>query len=267
MFVGSLSAWVPISFSAAHLCMSTHRSYYYDHYHYHCCYHYCILITINSISIIMLSSSSSSIIIVIIVIVIVIISISISSSSSSSSSSSMIIRRGPCTWRWSGAAWWPSPWSHASGFPGAPAWRCLGRGQMGSTLVGSLQKVNMFDRLGGKRYAQLTDFDRLVPPNRSFCQKTTKKMQWPHQCWPHLSLSECRTPWAAEAAGQTSPAWSCSAPIVFSAGWPFGWHCLSNATCLIRPPLFYACYVVSRNAILCYFIRNFWRKHVLDKSC
>ena len=35
-----------------------------------------------------------------------------------------------------------------------------------------------------------------------------------------------------------------------------GWHYLSNATCLIRPHLLYACFVVSR-IISCYIIRHF----------
>ena len=34
-----------------------------------------------------------------------------------------------------------------------------------------------------------------------------------------------------------------------------GWHYLSNATCLIRPRLFYALFAVSRIIIVCYMIR------------
>ena len=45
----------------------------------------------------------------------------------------------------------------------------------------------------------------------------------------------------------------------------FGWHYLSNATRLMRPRLFYACFVVSRTTTICYIIRHFWRKTVLDK--
>ena len=37
----------------------------------------------------------------------------------------------------------------------------------------------------------------------------------------------------------------------------FGWHYWSNATCLIRPHLFYACFVVSRITIICHILRNF----------
>ena len=37
----------------------------------------------------------------------------------------------------------------------------------------------------------------------------------------------------------------------------FGWHYLSNATCPMRPHLFYACFVVSRIAIICYILRHF----------
>ena len=36
----------------------------------------------------------------------------------------------------------------------------------------------------------------------------------------------------------------------------FGWHYLSNATCLIRPRLFYACFGVSRITIRCFIIRH-----------
>ena len=44
-----------------------------------------------------------------------------------------------------------------------------------------------------------------------------------------------------------------------------GWHYLSNATCLIQPHLFYACFVVSRITTLCYMIRHFRRKPALDE--
>ena len=37
----------------------------------------------------------------------------------------------------------------------------------------------------------------------------------------------------------------------------FGRRYLSNATCLMRPCLFYACFVVSRITIICYTIRHF----------
>ena len=37
----------------------------------------------------------------------------------------------------------------------------------------------------------------------------------------------------------------------------FGWHHLSNATCLMRPRLFYALLVVSRNTIMRYNIHHF----------
>ena len=33
-----------------------------------------------------------------------------------------------------------------------------------------------------------------------------------------------------------------------------GWHYLSNATCLMRPRLFYACFVVWRTIVICYTI-------------
>ena len=50
----------------------------------------------------------------------------------------------------------------------------------------------------------------------------------------------------------------------------FGWHCLSNATCLMRPHLFYACFVVSNIIIVCCIISSLLkntcvRQAVLDK--
>ena len=44
-----------------------------------------------------------------------------------------------------------------------------------------------------------------------------------------------------------------------------GWHYLSNATCLIRPHVFYALFIVSRIIIICYIIRHCRRTHALDK--
>ena len=44
-----------------------------------------------------------------------------------------------------------------------------------------------------------------------------------------------------------------------------GWHCLSNATCLILPHQFYVFFVVSRITTICYIIRKCWRTPVLDK--
>ena len=44
-----------------------------------------------------------------------------------------------------------------------------------------------------------------------------------------------------------------------------GWHCLSNATSLIRPLLFYALLIVSRIIIIWRNIRDASRKHALDK--
>ena len=44
-----------------------------------------------------------------------------------------------------------------------------------------------------------------------------------------------------------------------------GWHYSSNATCLMRPRLFYVLFVVSRTTITCYVLHRFWRKRVLDK--
>ena len=63
--------------------------------------------------------------------------------------------------------------------------QCLGCGEIGSTLVGSLQnKLCLTD--WGNRYAQLTDFDRLVP-KKYLCPKTLY-LQRPHECCPHLSI-------------------------------------------------------------------------------
>ena len=43
------------------------------------------------------------------------------------------------------------------------------------------------------------------------------------------------------------------------------WHYLSNATCLIRPHLFYVCFAVPRITIICYIACRFRRKPALDK--
>ena len=40
-----------------------------------------------------------------------------------------------------------------------------------------------------------------------------------------------------------------------------GWHCLSNAACLIRPHLFCAWFVVSKITIIRHIVRHFWRTH------
>ena len=45
----------------------------------------------------------------------------------------------------------------------------------------------------------------------------------------------------------------------------FGWHYLSNATCLIRPRVFYACFVVSGSTTTCCIIRHFEETCCLDK--
>ena len=43
---------------------------------------------------------------------------------------------------------------------------------------------------------------------------------------------------------------------IISFAEPFGWHYLSNATCVVRPRLSYAFFVVSRITIICYVIRH-----------
>ena len=43
----------------------------------------------------------------------------------------------------------------------------------------------------------------------------------------------------------------------------FGWHYLSNATCLIWHHLLYACFLMSRITIVCHIIRHFWRTPAL----
>ena len=43
-------------------------------------------------------------------------------------------------------------------------------------------------------------------------------------------------------------------------------HYLSNATRLMRPHLFYACFVVSMITMTCYIIRHVGRTPELDKS-
>ena len=42
----------------------------------------------------------------------------------------------------------------------------------------------------GNRYKKLTDVDRLVPNKYPFKTKKHKQLQWPHECRPHLSLSD-----------------------------------------------------------------------------
>ena len=39
-----------------------------------------------------------------------------------------------------------------------------------------------------------------------------------------------------------------------------GWHYLSNATCLMRPHVFYVLLVASRSTIVCYILHHFRRK-------
>ena len=46
-------------------------------------------------------------------------------------------------------------------------------------------------------------------------------------------------------------------PGLVQAVVPFGRHYLSNATCLIRPHLFYAFFVVSTITMHCYMVRHF----------
>ena len=50
---------------------------------------------------------------------------------------------------------------------------------------------------------------------------------------------------------------SCSIPPAtrLFCAW-FGWHDLSNSTCLMQPHSFYACVVVSRMTIIRYMIRH-----------
>ena len=45
----------------------------------------------------------------------------------------------------------------------------------------------------------------------------------------------------------------------------FGWHYVSNATCPMRPRLFYTFFVVSRMTMICYTIRQCRRSPALDK--
>ena len=40
-------------------------------------------------------------------------------------------------------------------------------------------------------------------------------------------------------------------------GTTLGWHYLSNATCLMRPPLFHVRCVVSWITMICYIVRRF----------
>ena len=46
------------------------------------------------------------------------------------------------------------------------------------------------------------------------------------------------------------------------------WHCLSNATCLIRPHSFFACLVYNLPGVNeAPLVRRFRRNHALDKQC
>ena len=60
------------------------------------------------------------------------------------------------------------------------------------------------------------------------------------------------------AAGRTAPRPPPASPQApHSAPTKIGWYYLSNATCLMRPRLFYAMLVVSMIIIICYIIRHF----------
>ena len=76
---------------------------------------------------------------------------------------------------------------------------------------------------------------------------------------PKAAVLDCRRPAAACRASPSAP----------QARLPqarlLGWHYFSNATCLIRPHSFYACFVVSRITIIHQLIRHFWRTPALDK--
>ena len=43
---------------------------------------------------------------------------------------------------------------------------------------------------------------------------------------------------------------------MYTSTYMYTWHYLSKTTCLIRPRLFYACFVVSRITITCDIIRQ-----------
>ena len=56
------------------------------------------------------------------------------------------------------------------------------------------------------------------------------------------------------AATAAPAAKAASAATTTTTTTAFGWHYLSNATCLIRPHSLYVCFVVSRTTISCYII-------------
>ena len=68
----------------------------------------------------------------------------------------------------------------------------------------------------------------------------------------------CVSPSSPSSASSSSP----FSGLSFSF---FGWRYLSNAARLIRPHLFYACFVVSRMTTICYDIHHVRRKPALDK--
>ena len=74
--------------------------------------------------------------------------------------------------------------------------------------------------------------------------------------------------YAGTCQGRSSCCPARPAPVPAVLGtltWIIGWHYLSNATCLMRPRLFYVRFVVSRITILCYIVRHVWRQPALDK--
>ena len=84
--------------------------------------------------------------------------------------------------------------------------RRLGCRQMGSTLLGPLQKQRILTDWG-KRYAlALLEYKSRFTgvPKRSPCQKTWN-LPWPHPCRPHLPLSERRAAGGAPGTASGAP--------------------------------------------------------------
>ena len=69
-------------------------------------------------------------------------------------------------------------------------------------------------------------------------------------------------PAAALGRGPRAPTPLAAPPARARAASFLGRHCLSNATCLIRPQLFYVCFVVSMSTIMCYILRQFCRENL-----
>ena len=143
--------------------------------------------------------------------------------------------------------------------------------QLGSFLIGLVSNWVHYNCFPSKWFAELEMTSGKTTPG------------WPH--WRRIGNEPCVMATARENRGagaaqsQHKMLW-CGiswydighvgvSTLCICPAWPkhqtcamTGWHYLSNATCLIRPRLFYVLFVVSRIALICYIIRYFWRNCV-----